>query len=508
MFKAFLCFFLLLNSVSFSLTMQPAESVEEQSVEQATETESAPESGEQKKYFYCDRNTCVSSNYEPGPTVKPCHSNFECFENKRCRDGICLPGIANDVGLLCGSDLDCKVKSCNRLGQCTRGGGGKTCNNSEECVGKHCDGQSCVPSRGNIPINGGRCNSDDDCGSGSPISDRICDPKGLCVWKKDGEQGHGCASNADCIGTTCFRETCMRGGFGGGIGCDSNKDCTPEATKSCAKGSCVIMDGPKNSLCNTDEECKQGVWCYKGMCKKWDWATQGSDPSCIDRNGNPMDGKACRTDVRLSTDVIMGSSLDLKKIKAAKTALNKSKVNAMIGSKTAPITLALFQDLKCGMCKKTYKEAIEKIKQDYVDKGQVKIVFYEFPIGNMALEKLFAHGALCANEEGKYLEYAQGILNDIKDSNQNSVQGFAEKLNLNLASFKKCMASEKYSKTISNHIEIGKTLKVEGTPTYFVNGIQILGAQPYATFKEAIDSELKRLSGKTKKTTKKSKKDV
>lgn len=65
-------------------------------------------------------------------------------------------------------------------------------------------------------------------------------------------------------------------------------------------------------------------------------------------------------------------------------------------------------------------------------------------------------------------------------------------LKLDTAKFDQCLDSGKHAASIAEDMKLGETLGVQSTPTVFVNGRALVGAQPYEAFVAAIDEELAR----------------
>ena len=61
---------------------------------------------------------------------------------------------------------------------------------------------------------------------------------------------------------------------------------------------------------------------------------------------------------------------------------------------------------------------------------------------------------------------------------------------MNVQEFKNCLDSKKYTQKIQNDYNLGSSIGVNGTPTFFINGKQVVGAQPYSVFKNIIEQEL------------------
>ncbi len=167
------------------------------------------------------------------------------------------------------------------------------------------------------------------------------------------------------------------------------------------------------------------------------------------------------------------------------------------GSEDAPVTIVEFSDYQCPFCRRAFEDAVAGIRKDYVDTGKVKLYYKDFPLSFHPDAPAAANAARCAGEQGKYFDmhdkiYAgQGSADLGTVAINASVYGtYAKELGLNEAQFKTCVDTNKYAAQIQDDLNQGIAAGVSGTPTFFVNNQQIVGAQPYAVLKQAIDAEL------------------
>ena len=65
-------------------------------------------------------------------------------------------------------------------------------------------------------------------------------------------------------------------------------------------------------------------------------------------------------------------------------------------------------------------------------------------------------------------------------------------LGMDTNQFQSCLSSNKYQKNVDEDLAAGQKAGVTGTPTIFINGLPIVGAQPYSAFQTVIDQELKK----------------
>lgn len=71
----------------------------------------------------------------------------------------------------------------------------------------------------------------------------------------------------------------------------------------------------------------------------------------------------------------------------------------------------------------------------------------------------------------------------------------AEQIKLDTGKFEQCLSDGKYEKKVKDSVAYGSTLGVSGTPSFFINGLMLVGAQPQTKFEQVIDAELKDKSG-------------
>jgi predicted DsbA family dithiol-disulfide isomerase len=69
-------------------------------------------------------------------------------------------------------------------------------------------------------------------------------------------------------------------------------------------------------------------------------------------------------------------------------------------------------------------------------------------------------------------------------------QEYAQRLNLDTEALSECLESERYSDEIVADAQYASDMGVTGTPTFFINGIPLVGAQPLSAFVQIIESEL------------------
>lgn len=136
--------------------------------------------------------------------------------------------------------------------------------------------------------------------------------------------------------------------------------------------------------------------------------------------------------------------------------------------------------------------------EDYVNTGQVRYVFLDYPLNFHKLAFRAAEAADCAREQGNFWQMHDRLFENQKALNPDDLLKHAEALGLDITKFKQCLDTEKYKNEINKDIAEAQKAGITGTPSTLLGWIQpdgkkvkavklIKGAQPYSVFKEAID---------------------
>jgi protein-disulfide isomerase len=168
-----------------------------------------------------------------------------------------------------------------------------------------------------------------------------------------------------------------------------------------------------------------------------------------------------------------------------------------IGSADAKVTIVEFSDFQCPFCRAFFEDTYAQLKKTYIDTGKARLVFRHFPLSFHPAAKPAALAAQCANDQSKFWQYHDKIFieqakkgNGTVEFGSTELKLWASQLGLNMETFNSCFDSAKYAKDIEDDIQVGSNAGVSGTPSFFINGKLLVGAQPFSAFQKAIDAEL------------------
>jgi len=161
----------------------------------------------------------------------------------------------------------------------------------------------------------------------------------------------------------------------------------------------------------------------------------------------------------------------------------------VFGPDEAPITIIEFSDFECPYCRRWHLEVWPQIQANYGD--QVRLVYRDFPLTTIhANATPAAAAANCAGEQDSYWEFNELLFSMELGLDTSAYEQYAVNLGLDMDAFNECLDSGRQNDEINGDYEYAANLGVRSTPTFFVNGIPLVGAQPFEVFQDLIEQEL------------------
>lgn len=167
-----------------------------------------------------------------------------------------------------------------------------------------------------------------------------------------------------------------------------------------------------------------------------------------------------------------------------------------MGPEDAPVTVAEFADFQCPHCADFQGYTGRLVKQNYVeDRGVVRWVHFDFPLGSFPNSMPAALAARCAGNQGAFWQMHDWLLgNQSAWGRESDPTGVfvdrAESLGLDADRFETCVEEQRPMERIQASRAYGKRVGVNATPTIFVNGERLPGVPNYETLTKVIESEL------------------
>ena len=118
-------------------------------------------------------------------------------------------------------------------------------------------------------------------------------------------------------------------------------------------------------------------------------------------------------------------------------------------------------------------------------------MFKDLPLAFHDLARPAHEAARCAAEAGKFWPYHDRLFQEQPAFEREDLIRYAVELGIDRDAFTKCLTERRFAAAVEADVAQAKALGINGTPTFLINGKQLVGAHPIETFRSVIDEALK-----------------
>ncbi len=164
-----------------------------------------------------------------------------------------------------------------------------------------------------------------------------------------------------------------------------------------------------------------------------------------------------------------------------------------LGDPAAPVTIHEYSSLTCPHCAQFHMETLPRIKEAYIDTGQARFVYHDFPLNTTSA--MAAMVARCVDPE-RYFGFLDVLYGDLEGwaasgDVRRQLEVRARLAGLSAEEFDACLRNEGLFEALSDQRDrAAQTVGIDSTPTFVINGQKLVGAYPFEDFARVIDAEL------------------
>lgn len=165
----------------------------------------------------------------------------------------------------------------------------------------------------------------------------------------------------------------------------------------------------------------------------------------------------------------------------------------ILGNKDAPVTIIEFASLTCGHCANFDVHTLPKLKETYIDTGKVRLVFRDFPLGQLALVAAMVPHCVAPDQ---YFGFLNLLFHSMPTwaTSKDPLTAIGKVVRLGGMSeeaLHACFNNQALFNAIRDRADAdGKKYGIDATPTFLINGTKIVGDQPFEEFAKIIDADL------------------
>jgi protein-disulfide isomerase len=175
-----------------------------------------------------------------------------------------------------------------------------------------------------------------------------------------------------------------------------------------------------------------------------------------------------------------------------------------LGKTDAPLTLVMFTDYQCPFCSRFETQTLPEIKRQYIDTGKLRFVVRDLPLPFHPNAPKAAEATYCGEEQGKYWELREKLVNNGDKLDAKQLPEYAKQVGLDVGKFTACLDSGRHAEKVKASAAVAGTIGISGTPSFvvgrskgdMVEGVKLVGAQPFAAFDQKLKEFLIKAPGK------------
>ncbi len=162
-----------------------------------------------------------------------------------------------------------------------------------------------------------------------------------------------------------------------------------------------------------------------------------------------------------------------------------------LGAASAPISIVEFGDFGCSACAAFDTQTFPEFNREFIMTGRVRFKYIPFVMGSFPNSDEATKAALCAADQSSYWPMHDMLFERQREwlrlrDPAERFRGFARALRLDAAAFAACYAGDVTEARIDAANRAAREVRVRGTPTFFINGREALGAIPIETWRRLL----------------------
>ena len=181
---------------------------------------------------------------------------------------------------------------------------------------------------------------------------------------------------------------------------------------------------------------------------------------------------------------------------AADVAKPMSLPDMALGPANAAVTITEYASMTCPHCAAFTEKVFPKIKSEYIDSGKIRFVFREFPLDIKAAAGSMLARCIAKDDAGKYFAVVDMLFRQQNDwvvkNTTETLSRIGKQAGLSQQAVDECLKDQALlDKIAADQKFAAEVLKVNSTPTFFINGEMLKGEQTFDEFDKRIKSLLK-----------------
>jgi protein-disulfide isomerase len=169
----------------------------------------------------------------------------------------------------------------------------------------------------------------------------------------------------------------------------------------------------------------------------------------------------------------------------------------LLGDPAAPVTIMEFGNYQCPACRQFALLVKPQVEMAYIETGQAKFVYYDYPNPGFPHSFLAARAARCAGDQERYFDYHDAVYGTFDDwamlgNAAGHFEDLAHDIGLDTDAFDECLNSDRFADVVTANVTLGQRLGVPNTPGILVHHgtgpAQRLGGFQFIDIQQAMEA--------------------
>jgi len=163
------------------------------------------------------------------------------------------------------------------------------------------------------------------------------------------------------------------------------------------------------------------------------------------------------------------------------------------GAATAPVTIYEMSDFQCPWCARFFRETMPALDSEYIRTGKVRLIFVNLPLPMHPNAGPAAELAMCAARQGKFWPMHDALYRnqerwaDLREPGTYFL-GLADSIGADRDAIAQCVRTGAMRELVQRDAEGAARSGARSTPSFYIEGGILPGAQPITVFREILDS--------------------
>lgn len=158
-----------------------------------------------------------------------------------------------------------------------------------------------------------------------------------------------------------------------------------------------------------------------------------------------------------------------------------------VGPARAPLSIVAFGGYQCFYCREV-NATLGRLRAQWPD--EIRVVYKDFPMSSNPSAVAASVAARCAHDQGRFEPMHEALLAHQQAQSEADLLRYAVDAGLDVPAFEACRSSGRFEALVARDVAVGQQLGVASTPTLFIDGVLVAGAQPYEVLAGIVTTRL------------------